>query len=65
MPERHKRFLVSVKKGNPDWTWLDLPGAMDLPVVRWKLANLMKLPGYKRVQLLDGFNEALGIGSSQ
>ena len=30
MPEQHKRFLVSVKKGEPDWTLLDLAGAMDL-----------------------------------
>ena len=43
MPEQHKKFLVSVKKGEPDWTLLDLPGAKDLPAVRWKLENLAKL----------------------
>jgi predicted nucleotidyltransferase component of viral defense system len=61
MPERHKTFLISVKKGEPDWTLLDLPGAKDLPAVRWKLENLAKLPTDKRAQLLEGLNEALGI----
>ena len=61
MPEQHKRFLVSVKKGEPDWTLLDLAGAMDLPAVRWKLENLAKLSTDKRAQLLVGLNEALGI----
>ena len=61
MPEEHKKFLVSVKKGEPDWTLLGLPGAKDLPAVRWKLENLAKLPAEKRAQLLKGLNEALGI----
>jgi hypothetical protein len=61
MPEQHKKFLVSVKEGEPDWTLLDLPGAMDLPAVRWKLENLAKLSADKRAQLLKGLNEALGM----
>ncbi len=61
MPERHKRLLVSVKKGEPDWSLLDLPGAKDLPAVRWKLENLTKLGAGKRAELLKGLNEALGI----
>lgn len=61
MPAEHKKFLVSVKKGEPDWTLLGLPGANELPAVRWKLENLAKLPADKRAQLLKGLNEALGI----
>ena len=61
MPEHHKRFLISVKKGEPDWTLLDLPGAQALPAVRWKLENLAKLPAGKRAQLLQDLNEALRI----
>lgn len=61
MPEQHKKFLVSVKKGEPDWSLLELPNAKDLPAVRWKLENLTKLGPDKRAQLLKGLNEALGI----
>jgi len=61
MPEQHKQFLVSVKKGEPDWSLLDLPGAKDLPAVRWKLENLAKLSAEKRSKLLGNLNAALGI----
>jgi hypothetical protein len=43
MPDQHRRFLISVKRGEPDWALLDLPAAKDLPAVRWKLENLAKL----------------------
>jgi predicted nucleotidyltransferase component of viral defense system len=61
MPDQHRRFLISVKRGEPDWALLDLPGAKDLPAVRWKLENLAKLSAQKRAQLLKGLNEALGM----
>jgi hypothetical protein len=61
MPAQHKEFLVSVKKGEPDWSLLDLPGANELPAVRWKLENLAKLAPGKRAQLLKGLNEVLGM----
>lgn len=61
MPEQHKRFLISVKRGEPDWALLDLPGAKDLPAVRWKLENLAKLNTERRAQLLAGLSAALGL----
>ncbi len=61
MPDQHRRFLISVKRGEPDWALLDLPGAKDLPAVRWKLENLAKLSAEERAQLLKGLNEALGM----
>jgi hypothetical protein len=64
MPEQHRRFLISAKRSEPDWALLDLPGAKDLPAVRWKLENLAKLSADKRVQLLKGLSEALGIKES-
>jgi predicted nucleotidyltransferase component of viral defense system len=65
MPEQHKRFLVSVKKGEPEWALLGLPNAKDLPAVRWKLENLAKLAADKRARLLKGLNEALGMEEEQ
>ncbi|MBK5292493.1 MAG: hypothetical protein JJE04_12560 [Acidobacteriia bacterium] len=35
MPRDHRRFLVSIKAGEPDWALLDVPGAEALPAVRW------------------------------
>jgi hypothetical protein len=61
MPEQHKRFLISVKRGEPDWALLDLPSAKDLPAVQWKLENLAKLSDEKRAQLLTRLNTSLQI----
>lgn len=61
MPEQHKRFLISVKRGEPDWALFDLPGAKDLPAVQWKLENLARLSVEKRTQLLKKLNAALQI----
>jgi predicted nucleotidyltransferase component of viral defense system len=64
MPEAHRRFLLSVKRGEPDWALLDLPGIKDLPAVRWKLENLAKLSAERRAQLLKGLTEVLGMRDS-
>jgi hypothetical protein len=64
MPGKHRRFLISVKRGEPDWALLDLPGAKGLPAVRWKLENLARLGADKRARLLAGLSEALGTQGS-
>jgi hypothetical protein len=61
MPEPHRRFLVSFKRGAPDWELLDLPGADLLPAVRWRLKNLTKLDERRRAVLLGRLGEVLGI----
>ncbi|MER2493754.1 nucleotidyl transferase AbiEii/AbiGii toxin family protein [Catenovulum sediminis] len=43
--EQDRDFLISFKKGIPDWTLFDYPNVADLPAVRWKLLNLQKLMG--------------------
>jgi len=39
MPDEHRRFLVGFKGGKPDWKLLGVPGASELPAVRWKNAT--------------------------
>lgn len=61
MPADHRRFLISIKRGEPDWALLDLPGAEALPAVRWRLENLARLDAAKRTALLARLGEVLGI----
>jgi hypothetical protein len=61
MPADHRRFLISIKRGKPDWALLDLPGAEALPAVRWRLENLARLDATKRAALLTRLGEVLGI----
>lgn len=41
--ERDRDFLLSFKRGTPDWGLFDEPAAAQLPAVRWKLMNIEKL----------------------
>lgn len=61
MPADHRRFLISIKRGEPDWALLDLPGVQALPAVRWRLENLARLDAAKRAPLLARLGEVLGI----
>jgi len=61
MPDEHRRFLVSVKKGKQDWGLLDTPHAEKLPAVQWRLQNLAKIDPKKREQLIGNLLRALGI----
>ena len=48
MPDPHRHFLIGFKRGNPDWTLLDVAGAAKLPAVQWKALNLDKMPATQR-----------------
>jgi hypothetical protein len=43
MPKAHREFLIGFKRGQPDWSLLGVPGAAELPVVRWKQLNFDRL----------------------
>lgn len=61
MPEDHRRFMVSFERGEPDWALLNVPGAPDLPAVRWRQLNLDKLPKQKRDALVADLSRVLGV----
>ena len=59
MSQAHKDFLMRFKRGEPDWSLLGVPGAADLPAVRWKQINLDKLPSAQRAKLVAQLEEVL------
>ena len=59
MPIDHRRFLLSIKSGGPDWALLGLPGVESLPAVRWRLENLAKLCDAKRTAMIARLREVL------
>jgi Nucleotidyl transferase AbiEii toxin, Type IV TA system len=60
MPEAHQRFLLSFERGTPDWSLLGVPGAADLPAVRWRQENLAKLRSTERVRLVSKLEGVFG-----
>jgi hypothetical protein len=61
MPEAHRRFLLGFKQGAPDWDLLGVPGASELPAVRWKQINLDKLSAENRKRLVAQLADVLKL----
>ena len=43
LTENHRRFLLGLVTGEPDWSQMRCPHLADLPAIRWKLQNLARL----------------------
>lgn len=43
LADRHRRFLLTLASGKPDWTLMTCRHLRDMPGIRWKLLNLEKL----------------------
>jgi predicted nucleotidyltransferase component of viral defense system len=59
MPAAHKTFLISFVRGKPDWTSIALPGAANLPAVKWRQLNLDKLTAEKRAAEVASLEKVL------
>lgn len=66
LTETDRTFLLSFKRGNPDWDLYPVTGLKDMPAVQWKLLNLQNLiksnPG-KHKELLSKLETLLSKGS--
>jgi predicted nucleotidyltransferase component of viral defense system len=60
MPKNHRTFLMSFKRGAPEWPLLGLPQAAALPAVRWRQQNLDTLAKSRRDALVARLAEVLG-----
>ncbi len=56
-----KRFLISMKEGNPDWQALRIPGIENLPGLQWKLKNIKSIKNDKQAQELEKLKRVLGL----
>jgi hypothetical protein len=59
MPESHRKLLMSLKKGEPEWKLLGVDGAEALPAVRWRLENRAKMDQEKKDALIECLGEVL------
>jgi predicted nucleotidyltransferase component of viral defense system len=52
MPDEHRHFLMSFKRGNPEWDLLGLPHVAELPAVKFRVQKLGALaPDVRQLQL--------------
>lgn len=59
MKDEHKQFLLSLKRGEPDWELLNRPELKYLPAVQWKLHNIRKMPKQKHQAALNKLEKIL------
>jgi predicted nucleotidyltransferase component of viral defense system len=43
LTNKDKKFLLSFKKGEPEWDLFDAPKLREMPAIKWKLLNIRKL----------------------
>jgi predicted nucleotidyltransferase component of viral defense system len=58
-----RRFLLSIKRGEPDWSLLPIPHLSELPALRWKLVNIerMKQSAAQHRKAVDALRTVLEI----
>lgn len=59
LSDQDREFLLSVKRGKPDWGLCALPNAASLPAVRWKLHNLSAMKPAQHKQALAKLERVL------
>jgi len=59
LTEGHKQFLLSLKKGEPDWVLLNRPGVEQLPAIQWKLHNIRSMSRQKHKAALAKLEKVL------
>lgn len=61
MTENEKKFLLSIKQGQPDWGLMPVAGIEQLPAIQWKLMNIRKMNTKKQKESLQKLQAALGL----
>lgn len=64
MPDDHRRFLLSFKRGEPGWDLLGLPHVAELPAVKFRVQNLEGLGAERREQELQKLKDVLYPGGA-
>jgi predicted nucleotidyltransferase component of viral defense system len=54
-----RKFLLSFKEGIPDWSLLGVAGVEALPAVQWKLSNIARMDGAKKVASIEAIRRIL------
>ena len=61
MTQGERRFIVSVKEGKPQWDLLEVPGIENLPALRWKVQNILRMAPAKHREAVRKLQDYLGI----
>lgn len=60
LTDAERQFILSIKKGEPDWTLIGFEGVERLPAIQWKLLNIKKMDKGKHKQALKKLEACIG-----
>ena len=61
LTENERRFLLSIKQGEPDWTLLPFDGLDQWPAIQWKLFNVRRMSPRRHKKALGRLRDVLEI----
>jgi hypothetical protein len=61
LSEAQREFLVSIKKGDPQWDILGIPGIEYFPALQWKLVNIRKMDKKKHAEMVAKLQTVLAM----
>lgn len=61
LAENERRFLLSLKQGEPDWVLMDIPNINRFPAIQWKLLNIRKMARQKHLGAIEKLKKALDL----
>lgn len=61
LTDNERRFLLSIKQGEPDWTLLPFSGLEQWPAIQWKLHNIRQMNPRSHKRAVDRLRTMLGI----
>ena len=61
LTDNERRFLLSVKKGEPEWDLMGIDGIDRLPAIQWKIQNVQKMAREKHRKALEKLRRTLKL----
>ncbi|MFA4874264.1 MAG: nucleotidyl transferase AbiEii/AbiGii toxin family protein [bacterium] len=61
LTKNERRFLLSVKKGEPEWDLMDIEVLSRLPALQWKIQNVRRMPLEKKKRELKELQRILKL----
>lgn len=61
LDESDRRFLLSIKQGEPDWSLLPFAGLDQWPAIQWKLYNIRQMNPRSHRKAVGRLRDVLGI----
>jgi len=61
LTDRERKFLLSIKRGEPEWDMMDIEELDKLPAIQWKVQNVRRMSKAKHDKDSAKLTEILGI----